>query len=97
MHGKRNREREKRGDRRKAVSTRDVGGWPTAKAGSIRDDRPLKIAAIQSEKERERGRETEHDICSLIFEKYRAKTYLIIYARVINSANTPRTIEGALA
>lgn len=54
MHGKRNREREKTGDRRKAVSTRDVGGWPTAKAGSIRDDRPLKIAAIQCEKERER-------------------------------------------
>lgn len=69
------REREERGDRGKAVSTRDVGGWPTAKDGSIRDDRPLKIAAIQRERrrERERGRETEHDICSLIFEKYHAQ------------------------
>lgn len=55
MHETRDGEREKRGYRRKAVSTRDVGGWPTAKAGSIRDDRPLKIAAIQ----KERGRKGE--------------------------------------
>lgn len=48
------REREKRGGTRKAVSTRNVGGWPTAKAGSIRDDRPLKIAAIQRQRERDR-------------------------------------------
>lgn len=61
MYGKtereRVREREKRGYRRKAVSTKNVGGWPTAKAGSIRDDRPLKIASIQSERQREEERD----------------------------------------